>query len=236
MASVQPAVDSFISNIQALEREFEKDVTKLTTRMAKMSDTQLISSVSQLNFFQELVDKGYGNALNSFDKEYEKMLAAAISEANKRGIPPLAGASVEGLEVLRDMDYKRLLGRAEMYANELQMQLFRGVYAGTPPNAIVSNLLTAMSDNKYKLASHQLNVVAYDGLKTFDDMARYKTFQGQDVRWVYVGPQDSATRPECQSTKDREPKKGYTESEASSSDTPFGIRGGFNCRHSWMVK
>ena len=230
MASVQPAVDSFISNIQALEREFEKDVTKLTTRMAKMSDTQLISSVSQLNFFQELVDKGYGNALNSFDKEYEKMLAAAISEANKRGIPPLAGASVEGLEVLRDMDYKRLLGRAEMYANELQMQLFRGVYAGMSPSAIATSLESTT------LATHQLNVVAYDGLKTFDDMARYKTFQGQDVRWIYVGPQDSATRPECQSTKDREPKKGYTESEASSSDTPFGIRGGFNCRHSWMVK
>ena len=117
-----------------------------------------------------------------------------------------------------------------MYADELQMQLFRGVYAGMSPSAI------AMSLEGTTLASHQLNVVAYDGLKTFDDMARFKTFQGQDVRWTYVGPQDSVTRPECQATKDKEPKKGYTESEVSSSDTPFGTRGGFNCRHSWMIK
>lgn len=230
MPSVQPAVDTFISEVQALERSFEKDIAKLTTRMARMSETELISSVSQLNFFQELIDKGYGSALNKFDTQYEKMLAAAIKEANKRGIPPLAGASVEGLETLRDIDYKRLLGRAEMYSNELQMKLFRGVYANMSPKAIAASL------EGTTLASHQLNVVAYDGLKTFDDMSRYKTFQGQDVRWIYVGPQDSVTRPECQSTKDREPKKGYTESEASSSDTPFGIRGGFNCRHSWMVK
>ena len=231
MPSVQPAVDSFIGEIQALERSFEKDLAKLTTRMAKMTDTELISSVSQLNFFQELVDKGYGGALNTFDSEYEKMLATAIAEAKKRGIPPLAGASVEGLEVLRDIDYKRLLGRAEMYADELQMKLFRGVYAGMPPNAIATSLTST------SLASHQLNVIAYDGLKTFDDMARYKTFQGQDVRWIYMGPNDSVTRPECQSTLGNSKNiTGYTESEASSSDTPFGIRGGFNCRHSWRLK
>ena len=58
-----------------VEKSFEKDIAKLTTRMAKMTDTELISSVSQLNFFQELVDKGYGGALNTFDSEYEKMLA-----------------------------------------------------------------------------------------------------------------------------------------------------------------
>jgi len=236
MPSVQPAVDSFIGEIQALEKSFEKDIAKLTTRMAKMTDTELISSVSQLNFFQELVDKGYGGALNAFDNEYEKMLAAAIKEAKRRGIPPMAGASVEGLEVLRDMNYKRLLGRAEMYADELQMQLFRGVYAGMPPNQIVSNLLTAMTDNKYKLASHQLNVIAYDGLKSFDDMARYKTFQGQEVRWIYVGPNDNVTRDECRGTlEDDRNQTGFKESEIPK-DTPFGIRGGFNCRHSWMVR
>ena len=230
MPSVQPAVDSFIGEIQALEKSFEKDIAKLTTRMAKMTDTELISSVSQLNFFQELVDKGYGGALNTFDSEYEKMLATAIAEAKKRGIPPLTGASVEGLEVLRDMDYKRLLGRAEMYADELQMKLFRGVYAGMPPNAIAASLTSTT------LASHQLNVIAYDGLKSFDDMARYKTFQGQDVRWIYVGPNDNVTRDECRGTlEDSRNQTGFKESEIPT-DTPFGTRGGFNCRHSWRLK
>ena len=31
-------------------------------------------------------------------------------------------------------------------------------------------------------------------------------------------------------------EEGYTEEQVLSSDTPFGFRGGFNCRHSWEVK
>lgn len=236
MPSVQPAVDTFIGEIQLLEKKFEKDIAKLAGRMALMSDTELISSVGQLNFFQELIDKGYGKALDSFDKEYERMLAAAIKEARKRGIPPLAGASVEGLETLRDMDYKRLLGRAEVYADNLQSELFKSIYANLPPKEITNNLLTVMQDGTYKLAGHQLNVVAYDGLKNFDDMARYKTFQGQNVRWIYTGPNDSVTRDECRGTlEDGRNQTGFKESEVPN-ETPFGIRGGFNCRHSWRLK
>ena len=37
-------------------------------------------------------------------------------------------------------------------------------------------------------------------------------------------------------TKENEPKGGYTEEQVLSLDTPFGFRGGFNCRHSWEVR
>mgnify|MGYP003634436908 FL=1 len=41
----------------------------------------------------------------------------------------------------------------------------------------------------------------------------------------------------CQFTlDDKKNIKGYTESEVNSSETPFGIRGGFNCRHSWQIR
>ena len=226
MPNVQPAVDRFINEIERLERKFEKDLNKLVVQLSRMSDTEVIRATRELNFFQELTNSGYGKALDNFDESYAVMLQAAIREGNKRGIPALAGASVESLEVLKDMDFERLLGRASIYSNELEIQLFGGVN----PKTISDNLINT------RLASHQLNVVAYDGLKIFDDMARYKVFEGQDVKWVYIGPQDANTRDECRATKDNEPKEGYTESEVGSSDTPFGVRGGFNCRHSWMVR
>ena len=230
MPNVQPAVDNFMAEITLLEESFEKDLKVLAGNLKKMSDTELIQATSQLNFFQEIIDKGYVSALDKFDGEYTKMLAAAVKEARKRGIDPLACASVEGLQVLRDMDYERLLGRASSYALDLQAQLFRGVYGGYSSSQITSNL------SGTSLASHQLNVMAYDGLKIFDDMSRYAVFKGEDVKWTYIGPQDEFTRDVCQSTKANEPKDGYTESAASSSDTPFGTRGGFNCRHSWEVR
>jgi len=229
MPNVQPAVDTFTAEIKLLEESFERDLKKLTVKLKKMTDTELIQATSQLNFFQEIIDRGYGEALDKFDGEYTKMLAAAVKEARKRGIDPLAGASVEGLQVLRDMDYERLLGRASAYASELQAQLFRGVYGNSSIFQITSKL------SETKLASHQLNVMAYDGLKIFDDMSRYAVFKGADVKWTYIGPQDAFTRDECESTNFNEPKDGYTESEIPS-DTPFGTRGGFNCRHSWEIK
>ncbi len=230
MPKVQPLVDDFIKEIEALERKFEKDLAKLVVQLKAMSDTELITATTQLNFFQELLDKGYGKSLDNFEQSYNKMLAAALKEGSQRGIPGLAGASVESLEVLKNIDFERLLGRASIYSSELQTQLFRGVFGGSTTKQITNSLLET------RLASHQLNVVAYDGLRIFDDTARYKVFEGQDVRWTYVGPQDANTRDECKATKFNEPAKGYTEKEVSSSDTPFGIRGGFNCRHSWMVK
>jgi hypothetical protein len=229
MPNVQPAVDTFIAEINLLEKSFEQDLKKLVVKLKKMSDTELIKATSQLNFFQEIIDRGYGSALDKFDGEYTKMLAAAVKEARKRGIDPLAGASVEGLEVLRDMDYKRLLGHADRYASELKNQLFRGLYGGASISEVTGNMVGS------KLATHQLNVMVYDGIKIFDDMSRFKVFEGQDVKWIYVGPQDDFTRDECKSTKSNEPKDGYIESEIPS-DTPFGVRGGFNCRHSWEVK
>ena len=230
MPNVQSSVDVFINEIEAIERKFEKDIAKLTTRLSAMSDTQLIKATSELNFLQELIDSGYGKALDNFDESYTLMLKAAIDEATKRGIPALSGASIQSLETLKDMDFERLLGRARVYSSELQIQLFRGVFANANPKDITNKLINT------RLASHQLNVVAYDGLKIFDDMSRYKVFEGQDVRWTYIGPQDANTRDECRATKDNEPKKGYTESEVGSTDTPFGVRGGFNCRHSWMIR
>ena len=232
MPNVQPSVDAFLGELKTIEKAFDKDLSKLAAKLKTASDTEIINAARQLNLLQELMDAGLVDALDGFDKEYTKMLSAAISEAKKRGIPAFAGASIEGMEVLRDLNYERLLGQFGGYAKELEIGLFRGVYA----NQSISTITTQLG--KTGLISSQLKVIAYDGLKIFDDMARYKAFQGQDVKWVYKGPDDKVTREDCQETLNGEKNKGegYTEKEVNNSRTPFGIRGGFNCRHSWQIR
>ena len=193
-----------------------------------MTDTQLINTTAQLNFFQELIDKGYGKAVDSFMDEYDTLLAKAVAEARRRGIDALAGASVEGLQTLKDLDTAKLLGRANSYSLRLKSDLFGAIYGGQP----VSSVIAALEGTG--LATHQMNVVAFDGIKIFDDMSRYAVHKGSGVRWSYVGPEDAVTRDACKETKFDEPPKGYKEGNIPL-DTPFGTRGGFNCRHSWMV-
>ena len=60
MAQVDSAVNAFMKDIKKAEKSLMSDIEKLAFSFSTMSDTQLISATAQLNFFQELIDKGYG--------------------------------------------------------------------------------------------------------------------------------------------------------------------------------
>ena len=230
MAQVQPAVNSFIKDVEKLERKFQGSLKTIVRSLGAMTDTELIVAMGQLNLFNEIVQQGYGDALNGLERDYEKLLAKAVSEANRRGVTALSGAGLQGLETLKDLNTEQLLGSASVYSNRLTTSIFQNLYAGVSINDTIKAL------EGIGLADYQLNTATYTSIKTFDDTARYKVFEGQDVRWTYFGPLDSKTRDTCRATKENEPKKGYTEEQVLFSDTPFGFRGGFNCRHSWEVR
>ncbi len=230
MAQVQPAVDAFISEVEELEKGFNKNLNIAIKNLSKASDTELINSLTQLNLFDEIIKSGYGESLNRLDAQYSILLEQAVREAEKRGVTGLGGAGLQGLEVLKDLNIDNLLDEANRHSNILTQQLFQNLYAGLPPNQIIENLAGT------NLAGHQLAVATYTGIKTFDDTARYKIFEGLDVKWTYFGPLDERTRDSCRNTKGNEPEGGYTEKQVLSTETPFGLRGGYNCRHSWEVR
>ena len=184
----------------------------------------------ELNLFQDLLDRGYADAVNGLIDSYGDNLSRIVKEARKRGIRDIAGATVSQLELLQELDTRRLLGNLSEYADRLTNALFSGIVSGESIGLIIKRLSETVP-----LATHQLNVAAYDSFRQFDDLARYRVFEGANVRWEYVGPVDDRNRDVCRATIENQPSKGYTEAQVKSSNTPFGIRGGFNCRHEWMV-
>lgn len=224
-------VDRFMSQIVNIEKQLLDDLKKIAKGLDKLTDAELVNVARELDFFQELLDRGYTQAVNGLMDAYEGQIENIAEEAVKRGIVTVKGPTVEQLQLLQDLEAENLLGKATQYANELKDGLFKGIVAGERPSEIVSRLAETVN-----LETHQLNVSVHDGFRQFDDLARHKVFEGEEVRWTYVGPLDDVTRPECQATLDGEPEKGYSEAEVNASLTPFGVRGGFNCRHSWMVK
>lgn len=224
-------VDRFMNQIQNIEKRLLDDLKLIAKRMDRLTDSELVAIAKELDFFQELLDRGYSNAVNGLMSAYEGQVEEVAKEAARRGIKTVRGATVEQLQLLQDLEAESLLGKATTYANDLKDGLFKGIVSGERPSQIVARLKDTV-----KLETHQLNVSVNDGIKQFDDLARHKVFEGEDVRWTYVGPLDATTREECQSTLSGEPTKGYTEAQVNASATPFGSRGGFNCRHSWMVK
>ena len=227
--NVDRAVESFMANIEKIENELKDDLEKMAYKMKDMTDTELLQTTRRLNFLQELVEKGYGDEINNLMNEYDVLLANAVKEAKKRGIAPLKSETVQALQQLKDLDTEILLGRASAFSSDLKKLMFTNIYSGTSISEIVAQL------GQTNLATHQLNVAVNTGLRQFSDFSRYNIFKGENVRWTYVGTQDARTRPACVSTNNNEPSNGYTEAQVNDSDTPFGVRGGFNCRHSWMV-
>ena len=223
-------VERFASQIQRVEAALYADLTKVANQLRSLSDTELINTLRELNLFQDLLDRGYADAVNGLIDSYGDNLSRIVKEARKRGIRDIAGGTVSQLELLQELDTRRLLGNLSEYADRLTNALFSGIVSGESIGLIIKRLSETVP-----LATHQLNVAAYDSFRQFDDLARYRVFEGANVRWEYVGPVDDRNRDVCRATIENQPSKGYTEAQVKSSNTPFGIRGGFNCRHEWMV-
>ena len=223
-------VERFSSQIGKVEASLYADLNKIASQLNQLSDTELINIIREVNFFQDLLDRGYADAVNGLIDSYGDNLSKIVKEARKRGIRDIGGATVSQLELLQELDTRALLGNANLFSERLTNELFSGIVSGESISSIVKRLSETVP-----LATHQLNVAAYDSFRQFDDLARYKVFEGADVTWTYIGPSDNRTREACRNTIENEPKDGYTEEKVAASDTPFGVRGGFNCRHSWMV-
>ena len=232
MAETQSVVNQFIQNIQQTESSFNNNLATVVNGLSGLSDRQLIDAIGQLNLFDELINAGYGNALNNLENGYGELLQDSIALAQSRGIAFTTGEGLQGLKTLQELQTADLLGEAQRHSTKLTNLIFQNLYNGRPSNE-VGDLLT-----QTKLADYQLNVAVDTAIKTFDDTARYQVFKGQDVRWTYFGVLDDRTRDSCRETILNEPKEGYTEEQIKSKKvrTKFGTRGGFNCRHSWTLK
>ncbi|MFQ6610705.1 MAG: hypothetical protein ACE5D7_07895, partial [Fidelibacterota bacterium] len=175
---------------------------------------------------QVIVEAGYGKAVAGLSRDYVGALEDIKAEAVKRGISVNLGVSAEQLTYLQQLNTRELLGRAEDYALRLEKELFSGLASGQGSEFIAERI------QDIPLATHQLNVVAHDGVKQFQNTARQKAFEGAKVKWVYIGPNDSVTRDICQEAL---AAGEVTEKERDRLAAGGPDRGGFNCRHDWMI-
>jgi len=221
------AVDTFMEEIGQLETALFKDLSKIAKGLDKLTDTELIRVIRELNLFQDLLDRGYINSVNGLMTAYEGQLSGIAKEAVKRGINPIKGATVQQLEFLQELDTRKLLGTAEAFSNELTSGLFQGIVAGESPSSIVARLSETIN-----LQTHQLNVAVHDGIRQFDNTARMKVFEGEDVKWIYNPGAIPTTRDICLEALSAGV---VTEAERNSLSAGGSDRGGFNCRHDWLV-
>ncbi len=243
---------------QELLDSIEKIRLQLIQRIAKgnFNQVDIAQIVGQLDFFTELQSLGYGDLLEGYFGEYEKVILRLKDEAIKLGLTDVLGTSLASLDSFIDVKFGELLGRAEQYSKELKSELLKNIIAGTPLNEIADNL------SEIPLTNTQLRVAVNTGISEFERIGMAKIFEDEpEVRFKLYGPKDVRTRAACDAVLNQQPKNGWTKKEidegaatevvkkhakgfaTSPSELEQALKnpytfvncGGFNCRHRWKV-
>ena len=243
---------------QELLDNLEKIRTQLIQRIQKgnFTDVDIAQIVGQVDFFEELQSLGYGDLLEDYFKNYEKIIVTLKNKATELGIRTLAQTSLRDLDNFIDVKFSELLGRAEQYGKELKSAMLKNLIGGTPINQLADEL------NEIPLTNTQLRVAINSGISEFERIGTAKIFEDDpEVRYRLDGVDDNRNRPSCEAVLKYQPKEGWTKREIdegaatelvkkhakefskSSSELEQALKnpytfvkcGGYNCRHRFRV-
>ena len=227
------ASENFMSALGGIQNKLNDQLPTLASRLSRLSDDELAILARELDFFQELNRLGYSDALNDLMNEYDNTASKVFEQARSRGLQ-VQVATAQNLELIKELDATTLLGRARDFSSRYKSELLRGVIAGESGRQIANRLTTTLGT---ELTSANLNLIVNDSFAKFSNSATFKAFADEpQTRYRYVGVLDNNTRDICREVlEDSQNSQGYTMEEIFDLPVGFDDRGGFNCRHDWVV-
>ena len=227
--ATEAQVDSFTLRINDfLRRRLSKVVADVK------SGTDRREAIAVLGSLQTTLEEaGLEDELKKLRKIYAKQLDFISDEFEQQGSKDVFGRTDKAtVEQLITFDTEKVATKLEGYVQDVRSVLMRGVLAGEVPDfqdvhdkfggALASNLQT------------ELNTMM-QGFNRAVTMSKGKEL-GFDL-FLYLGPDDSITRPFCNGLLKKDPAI-YTLDEITSMDNDQGLDvmtygGGYNCRHQW---
>jgi len=227
------ASENFMSALGGIQNKLNDQLPTLASRLSRLSDDELAILARELDFFQELNRLGFSDALNELMNEYDNTASKVFEQARSRGLQ-VQVATAQNLELIKELDATTLLGRARDFSSRYKSELLRGVIAGESGRQIANRLTTTLGT---ELTSANLNLIVNDSFAKFSNSATFKAFADEpQTRYRYVGILDNNTRDICREVlEDSQNSQGYTMEEIFDLPVGFDDRGGFNCRHDWVV-
>lgn len=227
IAAFRNRLDRFLSN------NLDEILGELETGNPSVLDTARILG----NLRTELVNAGlddelgqlfaiYDDELNSIDEIYQLTTNRNITYSN---------IDAEVIDTLINFDIERTRGEVFQYAEEIKSVILRSVLTGIPPN--IRELHNEMSGAYLNSIETEL-VTSVSGFNQTINNNKAKE-AGLEL-FLYVGPDDDATRPFCEDVLHSRNPPIYTSDEISQLDNGQGLdvdvyRGGYNCRHQWSA-
>ena len=221
---LQNDIDSASEQIATLVDKAKADLlTDLYNIKRSMTLGEFIEILSTMDIEGTLRSK-LQKATSIFANAHRGVLESTIGFANIEG-QLLTGFATLNEQLLDSSIIRTISGH-------IRTEIVKGIQTGLPVNQIVNNVTSASISNA------QMQTLVNTTLNTY---ARQVTNQMMDIapsntKYVYIGPNDEKTRPECQKyiSAGRLTKK---EIEGRGLDWKESLTdgGGFNCRHKWEI-
>ena len=233
MATIKQILNNKNDKIDSLISEFKKEIDRFSGRLKK-----IIQSLIRTNkLTRETISGafnllGYDDMIDSFIDKYTEMFQFSREISQILNINfQLSEESLTLLEEISNNDSIRLLTTKEVISNDLVKIGLQGQLENKSLNQIIADISENISD-----MSRRISTEAYTGISNFERTAKLIQFKESGInKFVYVGPNDNVTRPECQSVlNDPRQSTGWTLEEIKNSPVDFIAGGGWNCRHDWL--
>lgn len=139
------------------------------------------------------------------------------------------------IDALINFDIERTRGEVLQYAEEIKSVIMRSVITGNAPN--IRDLHEELGDSTFNNIETELRTSVTGFSQSLNNAKA--TEAGLEL-FLYVGPDDDATREFCADVLESRTPPIYTAEEIADMDNGQGLEvatymGGYNCRHRWSA-
>lgn len=228
-------VDTYIADLEAIQRELVMRLRTLIPKLQSLSQTELIEVSRALDFLSEMDTLGYGKALENLYNSFNGEVTKVIAMANAMNIPKISSVNLAQIDFMRDLELNFIKSEAGAYAASLKREMLRGIISGTSARDLSARLIQDFGPEA-ALTGPQKRVLVNDAFSRLSNASTKQVFaDAPQQKFVYIGPDDEVTRPDCQQVLAEQPAEGWTVDEINGLGyVDFDSRGGWNCRHDWI--
>lgn len=222
--------------VARLERILAKDLRRIARSMK--TDADAFEAAAVFNQLRTTLEQmGLGSHLAQIAEVYNAEITAIRQQFETVGYTAVYGGADRDLALLLiDADFDAIDNAVNSYLGDFRQQVLREIVVGVEPD------YDELADRIGTKAAANVETELNTGTMAFNRTITAKKaidLQGENPRFVYVGPYDKVTRDFCRGVLTDKSPAIYTLREIEAMDNEQGLPvmaygGGYNCRHRWV--
>ena len=219
-----------------IEKLLENELIEMQNKgFTQKQLAQYIGRADNWKTIQEKINLKTNGFLKSLFSSYKSQISELKNvyntDFNEADLEKLFGEMQKSFRVATDVN--KLLS-----ANSLQLELLQFGNVSMTFNTQIDTLISGMKDSFNKTFGQMKTILRTSQKATFNQIRQeyYKKLNIVDKKYIYIGPNDSLTRPFCNKYLNQiKSESEWRKLSNGQIGSAFDMQGGYNCRHMLLL-